>query len=242
MNFWGNLVKEGAVAVDNDFTADWGHHIGADRYVAMIGAGWSPTYMVDTYLPAGPPSSGQSPRCRSGPPVAHAAANWGGSTNAVTKDAPANLVKDAALFAAFINTSKSGLASTRARRPQPAEAAACSRRRWPGPVCRQFSAPVPAFRGEHQRSVLDLRQRRAGQVRVEPMGHRVRQLRDDADGCCRRWQGELVQGAHQHPVAACLLRPVGRVLGQRLTYGCVRSAKGGGGSRASPAGASARDG
>ncbi len=109
MNYWGTLVKEGAVAVDQDFTADWGHHIGQDRYAAMIGAGWSPTYMVDTYLPTGSTQQWavtQMPQWTAG---SHAAANWGGSTNAVTKDAPADVVKDAALFAAFINTSKSGL-------------------------------------------------------------------------------------------------------------------------------------
>ncbi len=109
INFWGTLVKEGAVAVDPDFTADWGHHIAADRYVSMVGAGWSPTYMVDAYLPTGSTQQWavtQMPQWTAG---GHAAANWGGSTNAVTKDAPADVVKDAALFAAFINTSKSGL-------------------------------------------------------------------------------------------------------------------------------------
>ena len=76
----------------------------------MIGAGWSPTYMVDAYLPAGSTQQwavAQMPQWTAG---AHAAANWGGSTNAVTKDCPSDMVKDAALFAAYINTSKSGLA------------------------------------------------------------------------------------------------------------------------------------
>ena len=127
MNFWGSLVKEGAVAVDNDFTADWGHHIGADRYAAMVGAGWSPTYMVDAYLPAGSTQQWavtQMPQWTAG---AHAAANWGGSTNGVTKACPASLVKDGALFAAYINTSKSGAASTSHRPLLPAEAGGCSR-------------------------------------------------------------------------------------------------------------------
>ena len=52
MEYWGKLVTEGAVAVDQDFEADWGHHIGEDKYAAMVGAGWSPTYMVDAYLPS----------------------------------------------------------------------------------------------------------------------------------------------------------------------------------------------
>ncbi len=147
MNFWGNLVKEGAVAVDEDFSADWGHHIGADRYVAMIGAGWSPTYMVDTYLPAGSTQQWavtQLPQWTAG---GHAAANWGGSTNAVTKDAPSNLVKDAALFAAFINTSKSGLSIDES----PATPAGGGRGLFPAALARSgvsaFSAPVPHFAG-----------------------------------------------------------------------------------------------
>ena len=76
----------------------------------MIGAGWSPTYMVDAYLPSRVhPAVGRDPDAAMDG-RGHAAANWGGSTNAVTKDCPSDMVKDAALFAAYINTSKSGLA------------------------------------------------------------------------------------------------------------------------------------
>lgn len=147
LNFWGTLVKEGAVAVDDDFTADWSHHIGEDRYAAMIGAGWSPTYMVDAYLPKGSTQKWavtQLPQWSAG---AHASANWGGSTNAVTKDCPANLVKDAALFAAFINTSKSGLAIDE----KPATPAGGGRGLFPAALARasvpEFDAPVPNFQG-----------------------------------------------------------------------------------------------
>ncbi len=147
MNYWGTLVKEGAVAVDSDFTADWGHHIAADHYVSMIGAGWSPTYMVDAYLPTGSTQQWavtQMPQWTAG---SHAAANWGGSTNAVTKDAPASLVKDAALFAAFINTSKSGLSIDES----PATPAGGGRGLFPAALARssvpQFAAAVPHFSG-----------------------------------------------------------------------------------------------
>jgi multiple sugar transport system substrate-binding protein len=147
MNFWGTLVKEGAVAVDPDFEADWGHHIADDRYVAMVGAGWSPTYMVDAYLPTGSTQQWavtQMPQWTAG---AHAAANWGGSTNAVTKDAPADVVKDAALFAAFINTSKSGLTIDES----PATPAGGGRGLFPAALARasvsEFSAPIPHFSG-----------------------------------------------------------------------------------------------
>jgi multiple sugar transport system substrate-binding protein len=147
MEYWGKLVSEGAVAVDQDFEADWGHHIGQDRYVAMVGAGWSPTYMVDAYLPAGSKQQWaitQMPQWTVG---ANASANWGGSTNAVTKDCPSADVKDAATFAAYINTAKSGLAIDE----KPATTAGGGRGLFPAALARasvpEFTASVPHFQG-----------------------------------------------------------------------------------------------
>ncbi len=148
MQFWGKLVTEGAVAVDPDFEADWGHHIGQDRYAAMVGAGWSPTYMVDAYLPTGSTQQwaiAQMPQWTAG---AHAAANWGGSTNAVTKDCPSADVKDAAMFAAYINTAKSGLVIDE----KPATTTGGGRGLFPAALARasvpEFSATVPHFQGD----------------------------------------------------------------------------------------------
>jgi multiple sugar transport system substrate-binding protein len=148
MQYWGKLVSEGAVAVDQDFEADWGHHIGEDRYAAMVGAGWSPTYMVDAYLPAGSTQQwaiAPMPQWTAG---ADASANWGGSTNAVTKDCPADKVKDAALFAAYINTAKSGLAVDE----KPATPSGGGRGLFPAALARasvpEFAATVPHFSGD----------------------------------------------------------------------------------------------
>ena len=147
MEFWGKLVTEGAVAVDEDFEADWGHHIGQDRYVAMVGAGWSPTYMVDAYLPAGSTQQWAITQMPQWTPGADASANWGGSTNAVTKDCPSGDVKDAALFAAYINTAKSGLAIDE----KPATPSGGGRGLFPAALARtsvpEFTAPVPHFQG-----------------------------------------------------------------------------------------------
>ncbi len=147
IKYWATLVKEGAVAVDQDFTADWGHHIAEDRYAAFISAAWSPTYMIDEYLPKNTTQRyavAQLPQWSAG---AHVGANWGGSTNAVTKDCPPNLVADAALFAAYINTSKSGLTIDE----KPATAAGGGRGLFPADLARasvaQFNAPVPNFIG-----------------------------------------------------------------------------------------------
>ena len=147
MEFWGKLVTEGAVAVDEDFEADWGHHIGQDRYVAMVGAGWSPTYMVDAYLPAGSTQQWAITQMPQWTPGADASANWGGSTNAVTKDCPSGDVKDAALFAAYINTAKSGLAIDE----KPATTSGGGRGLFPAALARasvpEFTAAVPHFQG-----------------------------------------------------------------------------------------------
>jgi len=147
MQFWGSLVSDGAVPVDQDFEADWGHHIGEDKYAAMVGAGWSPTYMVDAYLPAGSTQQwaiAPMPQWTAG---AHASANWGGSTNAVTKDCPAADVKDAAEFAAYINTAKSGLAIDE----KPATSGGGGRGLFPAALARasvpEFAAQVPNFAG-----------------------------------------------------------------------------------------------
>lgn len=147
MQYWGKLVTEGAVAVDQDFEADWGHHIGADKYVAMVGAGWSPTYMVDAYLPAGSKQQWAITQMPQWTPGANASANWGGSTNAVTKDCPSDQVKDAATFAAYINTAPSGLTIDE----RPATTAGGGRGLFPAATARAsspaFTAAVPHFSG-----------------------------------------------------------------------------------------------
>jgi multiple sugar transport system substrate-binding protein len=147
MQYWGTLVSEGAVAVDQDFEADWGHHIAEDKYAAIVGAGWSPSYIVSTYLPANSTQQWaitQMPQWTAG---GDASANWGGSTNAVTKDCPSADVKDAALFAAYINTAKSGLTIDE----KPATPSGGGRGLFPAALARgsvpQFSAAVPHFSG-----------------------------------------------------------------------------------------------
>lgn len=144
-NFWAKLVKKGLAPVDNDFTTDWTHHVALDKYAAMAGAAWGPSYIISQNLSV---NSGeewsvtQLPQWTAG---AHATANWGGSTNAVTKDCPAQDVKDAALFAAYINTSKSGIAidetasTSGGRGLFPAASARAS--------VSAFNAPVPYFEG-----------------------------------------------------------------------------------------------
>ena len=144
-NFWAKLVKQGLAPVDNDFTTDWTHHIAQDKYAAMVGAAWGPDYVISSNLASNSTEEWavtQLPQWTAG---AHATANWGGSTNAVTKDCPSQDVKDAALFAAYINTSKSGIAIDEEPGTQGGRGlfpAASARASVP-----QFKASVPHFSG-----------------------------------------------------------------------------------------------
>jgi multiple sugar transport system substrate-binding protein len=147
LSYWGKLVDEKAISTEDDFEADWGHHIADDEYASYIGAAWGPTYEVDEYLTSAHPQTytvTSMPQWTAG---GDAEANWGGSTNAVTKDCPASEVADAALFAAYINTSSSGLAVDE----RPATSSGGGRGLFPASVNRadvpEFSAAVPDFTG-----------------------------------------------------------------------------------------------
>jgi multiple sugar transport system substrate-binding protein len=147
LGYWGKLVGEHAVATEDDFEADWGHHIADDDYAAYIGGAWSPTYEVDEYLTKAHPQTYTVAPLPQWTPGGHAEANWGGSTNAVTKDCPADEVQDAALFAAYINTSPSGLSVDE----KAATSSGGGRGLFPAALDRasvpQFNAPVPDFTG-----------------------------------------------------------------------------------------------
>jgi len=117
-------------------------------YAAYIGAAWGPTYEIDEYLTSAHPQTyavSALPQWTAG---AQAGANWGGSTNGVTKDTPSDLVADAALFAGYINTSASGLTVDE----KPATASGGGRGLFPASIQRAsvpaFTAPVPDFTGD----------------------------------------------------------------------------------------------
>lgn len=109
VNFWGKLIKEHAVLAVDDYTPLWEHQIASGTFATYVAAAWSPTYTIDEYLSPSVPQTFRVTEMPQWTPGAHVAGNFGGSTNAVTKDCPTKLVADAALFAAYINTSPSGL-------------------------------------------------------------------------------------------------------------------------------------
>jgi multiple sugar transport system substrate-binding protein len=109
VNFWGKLIDEHAVLGVDDYAPLWGHEIATGTFASYVAAAWSPTYTVDEYLSSSVPQTFQVTKMPQWAPNGNVAGNFGGSTNAVTKDCPPNLVADAALFAAYINTTTSGL-------------------------------------------------------------------------------------------------------------------------------------
>lgn len=143
IDYWGKLIKQGAIPAISDFTPPWQNKVAKGGYAAYLAAAWSPTYEIDEYVTNKVPQKfavTQMPQWKAGE---HANANWGGSTNAVTKQS--KHPKEAAEFAAFINTDKSGLTIDE----KPATKAGGGRGLFPASVNRAkigaFSAPIPNF-------------------------------------------------------------------------------------------------
>ena len=107
VNYWVDLVKKGYVKVSNDWTPPWIHELGAGDYASVIGAAWSPTYEIEPYIPKGSTQQWRAAEIPQWTAGAQVDSNWGGSTNAVTKQT--KYPEAAALFAAWINTHLSTL-------------------------------------------------------------------------------------------------------------------------------------
>lgn len=146
-NFFGDLALKGDLLFDTDFTAPYAHNVAQDTYASMVGTAWGPGYLVAGFLPKGSTQQWavtEMPQWTAG---AHATGSWGGSTNAVTKDCPSQDVQAAVRFAAFINTSPSGLTIDE----KPSSSTGGGRGLFPAALARakvaQFNAPVPNFLG-----------------------------------------------------------------------------------------------
>ncbi len=146
-NFFGDLALKGDLLFDTDFTSQYAHNVADDTYASMVGTAWGPGYLIDDFLPSGSTQQWAVTQMPQWTPGADAAGSWGGSTNAVTKDCPAQDVKAAVQFAAFINTSPSGLTIDE----KPATSTGGGRGLFPAALGRanvaQFSVPIPDFTG-----------------------------------------------------------------------------------------------
>jgi multiple sugar transport system substrate-binding protein len=100
MTYWGNLIKQGVIAVQSDFTPAWQHSIAAGQYAAYFGPDWFPGAVLVPYIKAGTQSFtlATMPQWKAGSNVT---GNWGGSGYSVTSQS--NNKEAAALFAAFMD-------------------------------------------------------------------------------------------------------------------------------------------
>lgn len=98
LNYWGHLVKVGAVEAVDDFTPAWEHGITSGSFATYMGASWMPSYAIAPYVKPGTQtfSVTHMPYWKAGQPVD---ANWGGSGYVVT--AQSKHPHAAALFTAY---------------------------------------------------------------------------------------------------------------------------------------------
>lgn len=107
LQYWVNLAKAGGVDVVGDYTPTWENDIANGTFASYMTAAWGPDDEINEYLK---PNNTQVFEMTHMPDwvAGHQSdANWGGSTDAVTVQSQHPVA--AALFAAFINTSKPGL-------------------------------------------------------------------------------------------------------------------------------------
>lgn len=98
--YWGDLVAEGVVSVDPDFTDEWYQGFNQDKYATWLTAAWGPTFLATAAeATSGNWRAAPLPQWEEGQEVSAA---WGGSTTAAISTTENPIV--AAKFAEFINT------------------------------------------------------------------------------------------------------------------------------------------
>ncbi|MET8173509.1 extracellular solute-binding protein [Streptomyces clavifer] len=106
-DFWGGLVKEGAIDNQPMYTPAWNKALNTGKQVAWVSAVWAP----GTLTTAAPETKGKwamapLPQWTAGENVT---GSWGGSSTAVTNDSKNK--KAAATFAKWLNTDPAALAA-----------------------------------------------------------------------------------------------------------------------------------
>ncbi|MEU1215753.1 ABC transporter substrate-binding protein [Streptomyces sp. NPDC005791] len=106
-DFWGGLVKEGAIDNQPMYTPAWNKALNTGKQVAWVSAVWAP----GTLTTAAPETKGKwamapLPQWTAGESVT---GSWGGSSTAVTNDSSNK--KAAATFAKWLNTDPTALAA-----------------------------------------------------------------------------------------------------------------------------------
>jgi multiple sugar transport system substrate-binding protein len=97
--YWGGLIREGAVSTDADFTDQWYQGLANGRYATWLTAAWGPLFLQGTAKKtAGKWRAAPLPQWSEGDGTS---GNWGGSTLAVT--AKTKHPAAAAALAKFLN-------------------------------------------------------------------------------------------------------------------------------------------
>jgi multiple sugar transport system substrate-binding protein len=98
--FWAQLIAEGVVSTDPDFTDSWYQGLAQGKYASWLTAAWGPLFLSGSATStSGLWRAAPLPQWDAGKP---ASGNWGGSTTAVISGTKNPIV--AAKFAEFLNT------------------------------------------------------------------------------------------------------------------------------------------
>jgi multiple sugar transport system substrate-binding protein len=101
-NFWGNLIKQGALDTEADFATDWYGGLSNGTIASWITAAWAPTDLASSASKTtGLWRAAPLPQWTAG---GSASANWGGSTDAVTTYS--KYPAQAAQFVEWLNTNQ----------------------------------------------------------------------------------------------------------------------------------------
>jgi len=106
-NYWGDLIKAGAISTISDWTNDWYSDLQSGTLATWITAAWAPTDLEGfAAKSAGMWRAAPLPQWTAG---GTASANWGGSTDAVTKQS--KYPAQAAEFAEWLNTNTTSVST-----------------------------------------------------------------------------------------------------------------------------------
>ncbi|TCO44966.1 multiple sugar transport system substrate-binding protein [Kribbella antiqua] len=99
-DYWGGLIKDGAVSADADFNDGWYQALNRGKYATWLTAAWGPVFLEGSAkATSGKWRAAPLPQWEAGQNVS---GNWGGSTTAVVQGTKNPIA--AAKLAEFINT------------------------------------------------------------------------------------------------------------------------------------------
>jgi multiple sugar transport system substrate-binding protein len=104
-NYWGDLIKSGAIQAAPDFNDDWYTGLNNGTYASWPTAAWGPGFLSGKATStSGKWRASEMPQWTEG---AHVSSNWGGSTDAVTTYS--QHPREAAEFAIWLNSNSTSV-------------------------------------------------------------------------------------------------------------------------------------